>query len=173
MRTKLVLAAVLAAMACAPAFAQDRPSASSGPSGNGRFRAHQVLTADRERLLADWAKPGPGASLQATSRTVRGREITSFLVIGGCTPAPTGRCDVVADFEVLDPSGGVSVAQKGLPVWSRAPAPGGAFVLSDTRVGIAFDGTDALGAYRVRSTVTDRVANVTVGTEDVLSLVAE
>ncbi len=143
-------------------------------AGSGSFAIMQIATKDPAGLVAAWNKPGPGASLQGASTVAPGEHITTFLVFRGCTPDPAGNCWVTADFAITGPDGQPSGVPTAVPVW-RGPGPAQAagFQLATTGFGLRFDGGDTPGAYRVRATITDQVAKLTLRTEDVLTLRGE
>ena len=128
---------------------------------------------DRERpcQVAAWNVPGRGASLQGAHTVARGEQITTFLIFRGCTPDPAGDCLIAAEFDVTGPNGAPSGVTAAVPVW-RGPRPvqPAAFQLGPTGFGLRFDGSDAFGADRVRATITDQVAWLSLRTEDVLTL---
>jgi len=139
---------------------------------SGDFAVMQFATNEPERLMADWAKPGAGASLSMTTETPRNRPIVTFILFRGCRGDADGNCNVTVDYETIAPSGKRYDQTKGAEVWvGRRPPPGNALQLSASAYGMVFEDKDALGGYLVRATVTDHVSGVTVHTEQKLTVV--
>jgi hypothetical protein len=140
-------------------------------AASGDFAVLQIATTDPAGLLADWARPGAGARLQAFTRTVRHRPIVTYLVFKGCRADAAGACNVTASFETLDPGGRSVGPASAAKVWvGRPPAPGLALQLSQDGYGLEFNDSDPAGAYRVRVSITDHIAGITVQTEQQLTL---
>lgn len=178
---RMAFVALVLVAATTPGKAQDgwlrdgKPvSGQPDMAGSGNFGVIQIATDDPDRLVADWQTPTPGVSLKGTTQIRRGRPVTTFLVFKGCRADRSGKCNVTSDFDVFDPAGHLSGQVKSIKVWvGLPPAPGNNLQLSSSGFRIAFDDTDALGAHRVRATVTDHVAKITLHTEQVLTLVAK
>ena len=148
----------------------DQPNAATV----GAFGVMQIATDDPDRLVADWSKPEPTARSRVTTRVVRNRTITTFIVFKGCQAGASGNCNVTADFDVIDSGGEVGGQTSGVEVWvGRPPAPDNNLQLSTAGFGITFDSQSTLGAYRIRSTITDHVAGKTAHTEQTLTLVLQ
>ena len=174
----LALAAMALVVAIGPASAQDawlrdgkvmkdQPNAATF----GSFGVMQIATNDPDRLIADWSKFAPGVSVKASTQTFRNRTITTFLVFKGCRAGASGNCNVTADFDVSDPEGKLCGQSKSVEIWvGRPPAPGNNLQLSSAGFGLSFDDNDPLGAYRVRATVTDHIAEITTHTEQFLTV---
>ncbi len=143
----------------------DRPNiGASGP-----LAIMQLLTEDADALIAAWPKPSSGAQMNGQATARFGHKITTFLVFKGCKPDPAGKCDVVADFEVINPRGAVTTARTAVPVWvgPKPPSPVG-LQLSRTGFGMTLDDSNAVGLYRIRVVTTDRIAKLVVPTEQIV-----
>lgn len=174
------LVALVLTVATSPAGAQDvwlrdgqpvKDQPNAAISGN--FGVLQITTNDPERLVADWQKPTPGVSISGSTQTLRNQRLTTFLVFKGCRAGRSGNCNVTADFDVVDPKGQPCGQSKSAEIWvGHPPAPGNNLQLSVSGFGVSFDDSDPLGAYRVRATVTDHIAGITLQTEQVLMVLA-
>lgn len=108
-------------------------------AASGSFAVMQVATTNPEALVAAWNVPGLA-----------------------------GDCLITAEFDGTGPNGAPSGVTTAVPVW-RGPRPvqPAGFQLGPTGFGLRFDGSDAPGAYRMRATITDQVARLTLRTDDV------
>ena len=108
--------------------------------------------------------------VSSAATRARNRPIVTFLVFRGCKADPAGRCNVTADFETIAPGGKTYDLTKGAQIWvGYPPPPGYSLQLSADGYGLRFEDKDPLGAYRVRATVTDRIAKITLRTEQTLT----
>ncbi len=176
----LALAAMVLIVAIGPASAQDawlrdgkaikdQPNAAT----SGSFGVMQIATDDPDRLIADWSKPTRGASVKISTQTLRNQSITTFLIFKGCRAGTSGSCNVTADFDVFDPAGKLCGQSKSVEIWvGHPPAQGNNLQLSSAGFELSFDDSDRLGAYRVRATVTDHIAEITTRTEQILTVLA-
>jgi hypothetical protein len=94
-------------------------------------------------------------TLRATDRVSKGSSISAMLVFYGCARSNTGKCDVFAEFVLVDPEGKGTPAGSG-PVWTVAPVSG-KLLLSAASLKIGFDQADATGNYGIIAIVTDRI----------------
>lgn len=170
----------VAAVALAAAFGAGAAAQTPGPPGSwpapprgaqaGGFHVLQFSTTNAEAVVAEWRKPTPGVRIDDTHQVRLGQPVTTFVVFGGCKPDAQGLCDVRAAVELFDPAGKPSVKATA-KVWVGQPAPPPQILrLSTDGVTVTFARPDPVGPYRVRSTVTDRVAGVTLTTEETLTV---
>ena len=133
------------------------------------FGVMQVASGDVTKFIADW-KVGMGPK-SATTRTVADKPLFTFLIIQGCKPDPMGNCDVVADFVITRPDGTTNEDNKGVVVWNKPPgADPKKPIIGDGALGYGVDSEGPFGDYVVVATVTDRVAGVTVTTQQTLTI---
>ncbi|HEX4695133.1 hypothetical protein [Sphingomonas sp.] len=133
------------------------------------FGVLQVAVPDAAKFIAAW-KLGAGGNT-ATTRTVANQPLFTLLIIRGCKPNPDGKCDVVADFVIHRPDGTINEDNKQVEVWNKAaPADPKKPYLGDGALGYGVDDDGPFGDYRVVATVTDRVAGVSVTTEETLTI---
>ena len=162
---------------CLPFFAQAAwgdPSATPASYGEyaqspEHFGAQLVLTPDEAQFVRVWGSSRAPLSLPSVDLVHRGSAVTAVLVFQGCTPDPSGKCDVVADFSVLGP-GGAYISGGSGRLWSGGPMPG-RLLLGDASMGLSFDATDPIGQYRVIVTVKDRVSGQTLSLWSALKVV--
>ncbi len=141
-------------------------------ASSGDFAVLQIATLDDKALLAEWAKPTPGVSLQTASQMKRNQPIFTFINFKGCKPDRSGNCNVTADFDIFDPTGkSVGHAPAAKVLVGAPPAPNGDIMLSAASMGLSIDDGDPLGPYMVKATVTDHVAGITLHTEKTLTAV--
>lgn len=191
--SKLFRFAAAALIVAAPAFAQktapkaavkSKPSAAKPKSKpktplmaisplshdeKDGFSVLQVAVPDSAKFIAGW-KLGAGGD-SATTRTVADQPLFTFLIFRGCKANAEGNCDVVADFAITRPDGTVNDENKGVVVWNKAaPADPRKPYLGDGALGYGVDDEGPFGDYRVVATVTDRVAGITLTTEQTLTI---
>lgn len=141
-------------------------------ASSGQFGVVQIATLDDKALLAEWARPTPGVSLQTASQMKRNQTIFTFINFKGCKPDAAGNCNVTADFDIFDPTGkSVGHAPGAKVLVGAPPAPAGNIMLSMASIGLSIDDKDPLGPYVVKATITDHVAGVTLHTEETLTAV--
>lgn len=171
-----LLALLLVAIAgSAAASVKDQPAAQA-PIGRdravvGELTVVQIATDNTDRLLAEWAQPTP-PNLRTTTRTERNKPIHSFVIVGGCRRDELGNCDVVANFDVIDPDGAAYARQADVTVL-KGPAPGPAVALrlSQASLGLIVEDGEKLGGYLVKVEVIDRNAKLVAHTEQMLTVV--
>lgn len=158
----------------APAPAPEKPApkprvpASLDRADKGAFGVLQVAAPDSAKFMAAW-KLG-AASQAATKSTVANQPLFTFLIFHGCKANGVGLCDVVADFVIHRPDGTINDENKGIVVWNKAaPVDAKRAYLGDGALGYGVDDDGPFGDYRVVATVTDRVADVSVTTEQTLT----
>lgn len=135
----------------------------------GGFSVLQVAVPDSAKFIAGWKLGAGGAS--ATTKTVANQPLFTFLIFKGCKADAQGNCDVVADYVIHRPDGTTNEDNKGVVVWNKtAPADPKKPYLSDGALGYGVDDEGPFGDYRVIATVTDRVAGITLTTEQTLTI---
>lgn len=127
---------------------------------DGDFGAHIILTADDKTFRNTWNTSSTPPKLDSAQSVSRGAAISAMIVFHGCVPTPIGKCDVIVNFTLVSPDGKHAPAGSG-PVWTDSPLQG-KLLLSNASCTVGFDETDAVGAYRVFATVTDRVSGKTL-----------
>jgi hypothetical protein len=133
------------------------------------FSVLQVAVPDPAKFIAAW-KLGTGGG-SATTRTVANQPLFTLLIIRGCKPNPDGKCDVVADFMITRPDGTINDENKGVEVWNKAaPADPKKPYIGDGALGYGVDDDGPFGDYRVVATVTDRVAGISLTTDETLTI---
>jgi hypothetical protein len=166
-----VLAALAFALtACSPSTAPAKDESAAA----GDFTAVQISTTDPEGLMRQWAVPTPRVNLTAARQMRRNQPIFTFIIFKGCRRDAAGACNVVARFEVFDPTGKPYNPPQDAEVWVAKPAPPvGVYQLSVGALGIGIEDGEPLGRYTVRATVTDKVSGVSLRTEQALTAVAD
>jgi hypothetical protein len=141
----------------------------SDRASRGKFGVLQVAAGDAGRFTKDW-RLGI-ASADMTTSTVANSPLFTFLIFRGCKPGADGKCDLVADFVIYRPDGTTNEDNKGIVVWARAaPESSTKSTLGDGALGFGTDAEGPFGEYRVVATVTDRVAKISVTTQQVLTI---
>ena len=123
--------------------------------------------------MAAWSRQTPGVSLKGTTRIVRGKALTSFVVFRGSGTDADGKCDVTARVTLVDPAGKSTEAPEAMPVCAGVPAPRGMFQMSRGNFAVGFDADDALGAWQFKVTVTDHVSGKVLHTAQTVTLEAD
>ena len=154
-----------------PKLASAEPAAEllGDRAAKGDFGILQVSAPDATQFVANW---GMGtASNAVATRTVADKPLFVFIIFHGCKPDADGKCDLVADFAIHRPDGSVDDDHKGMAIWRRAPSDDPAkLILGDGALGFGTDSDGPFGDYRITATVTDRVAGITLTTEQVLTV---
>jgi hypothetical protein len=133
------------------------------------FSVLQVAVPDSAKFIAGW-KLGTGGG-SATTKTVANQPLFTFLIFRGCKANAQGNCDVVADYVITRPDGTTNEENKDFVVWNKAaPTDPKKPYLSDGALGYGVDDEGPFGDYRVVATVTDRVAGITLTTEQTLTI---
>lgn len=133
------------------------------------FSVLQVAVPDSAKFIAAW-KLGAGGS-SATTKTVANQPLFTFLIFRGCKADAKGNCDLVADYVIHRPDGTTNEENKNFVVWNKtAPTDLKKPYLSDGALGYGVDDDGPFGDYRVIATVTDRVAGITLTTEQTLTI---
>lgn len=157
--------------AARPAAAKPKPAARplGDRAARGGFGILQVAAPDATRFVADWHT---GTASQATATaTVADKPLFVFIIFHGCKPDADGKCELVADFAIHRPDGSVDDDHKGMAIWARAaPDDPARPVLGDGALCFGTDSEGPFGDYRIVATVTDRIAGVTLTTEQVLTV---
>jgi hypothetical protein len=91
-------------------------------------------------------------------------------MFGGCKPDAAGACHLTARFEVFDPKGKSYAVQDGAVLLDGPPPPPGNFGLGASSLGMRIEGGEALGDYRMVVKTTDKVAGISVTTQDILTI---
>jgi hypothetical protein len=133
------------------------------------FSVLQVAVPDSAKFIAGWKMGAGGTS--ATTKTVANQPLFTFLIFRGCKANADGNCDVVADYVITRPDGTTNEENKNFVVWNKAaPTDPKKPYLSDGALGYGVDDEGPFGDYRVVATTTDRVAGITLTTEQTLTI---
>lgn len=167
MRTPIGIAAMLAALAPLPLFAEQPGKAADREviqAEAGDFKIIHLWSTQPDAFLKAWSGPTP-PQLPSSGRMKRNQVIQQFILFANCTRDNAGHCHLAARMEITAPDG----SRYGEVLEFDAldgPAPATPNVIGLTSAGIALvieDG-EQLGRYRVRLTVTDTNADLTVTT---------
>jgi hypothetical protein len=178
MKSLILTATALALLTAAPLAAQMSTTDVQGQpvdhgarqASNGEFGAIQISTTDPEKLMAAWRQPTPGIEIQTQNKAARGEVIHTFVIFSGCKVDATGNCHVTASFEVFDPTGKSYAEHEDAPIFDFPSAPPHNLMLGQSSLGIRIEPGEPLGQYRVVVHTIDRVAGLSVMTEDMLSI---
>ena len=133
------------------------------------FGVMQVAAPDAAAFIAAW-KIGNGAKSEST-RTVADKPLFTMLIFRGCKADADGKCDIAADFVITRPDGTTNEDNKGVAVWNKAaPADPKQPTIGDGALGYGVDSEGPFGDYLVVATVTDKVAGVSVTTQQTLTI---
>lgn len=168
----------LALTVAAPAWAQEAPAertfawrmndeiAPPDPSlaSASGFGVQMLITADYEAFWKAWEGPTP-PQLSVTDRTERGKPVMAMLLFTGCKAGADGNCNLTADYHIRAPNGTPYGKPLSGPVWKLPPAPNYNLQLSEGSIGLRVEPGEMLGRYKLKATVTDHVARLTVTVE--------
>jgi hypothetical protein len=160
--------------AAAKAKAKAKPRAKLPPPAlniaeKDGFGVMQVAASDAAKFIAAW-KIGNGAKNEST-RTVADKPLFTLLIFRGCKADADGKCDIAADFVITRPDGTTNEDNKGVAVWNKAaPADPKQPTIGDGALGYGVDSEGPFGDYLVVATVTDKIAGVSVTTQQTLTI---
>jgi hypothetical protein len=127
---------------------------------SGDFGVQLMLTSDARQFEQAW-KPKDTSNLRSMSSVRVGSPVAAVLIFHDCSPNAAGVCDVVSEFVVAGPDGKTTPAGR-IPVWSRAPLPGGQLQLGQAVMNVRFEKHDPLGDYKVIAIIRDNVSGATL-----------
>lgn len=139
-------------------------------AAQGEFGTQQISTTDPAALHRAWAQPTPGAEISTQQIATRNQPIFTFMIFRGCKTDVDGDCHVWARFEIFDPAGKPYGKPTEGPVWDGPPPAAGNMQLSESGFGLRIEDGEPLGKYRVVARTTDKVANISLATEAVLTI---
>jgi hypothetical protein len=123
----------------------------------GDFGVSLLLTPDEKQFRHSWSTSTTPPKLVITSTVKRGGVVTAVLVFQGCSPNAAGACDVVCEFELVNPDGTKMLGGSG-QVTTAANLPTRGLQLGQTSMTVQFDNTDPEGEYKAIAVVKDRVS---------------
>lgn len=153
-----------------PAMLLAQPAAPTHSARQGSFVVEQMATLDAAGLMKAWGKPGPEARSGLQTTTTRNQPLHSFISVAGCKADAAGACNVVANFLILDPAGNRYSDADGISLYRGAPPPNGQPALGTASLGLHVKATEAVGAYTAKVEVIDKVAGITLRTQQVLTV---
>ena len=154
---------ILAAAGCCAAAKADAPASDLSRAADGAFKAMLFATEDSRGFQRAWEAPShPPVPTVGSVR--RGKPVYAMVVFAGCTAGNEGKCDVEAEFTLLDPKGRPFHKPQTAVLWSEPP-PADNVHLSPAAVEINVDSGASLGTYTLRALVTDKVAQKTLTVE--------
>jgi hypothetical protein len=147
----LAIASLTACAGTAPDLARTGPVTGS----SGQLGAMLFLTDDLEEVEARWARP-ESPTIDTVGSVARGQAVSAVLTFSGCARDETGRCRLVADYVLTDPSGNTHPSEV-RPVCVRQRPP------DEGRIGITEESPDFTvrsgpsGLYLIRARLRDEV----------------
>jgi hypothetical protein len=140
------------------------------PVGREDFGAQQVSTTDPAALQRAWAQPTPGVQISTQQMATSNQLIFTFMIFRGCTADMDGNCHVWARFEIFDPAGKPYSKPAEGAVWDGPPPMSGNMQLGGSGFGLLIEDGEQLGKYRVVARTTDKVANIGLATEAIVTI---
>jgi hypothetical protein len=126
---------------------------------DGDFMAQLVFSDTPNDTFKKGDKPEPAALLSGTQKALRGAPIVAVVYFAGCAPDAKGNCDVTVRFTAQAPDGKPWSDPIEGELWLNKLPPGkGQMQLSVKNMGILIETGDALGVYKVRADIEDKVA---------------
>ena len=131
------------------------------------FGGHLIIVEDPTAFAETWDKPDfPNTD---TVKKVHRHQIGGFILFAGCTPDPHDKCDVVANYTLINPEGVVRGEEESL-VWNKEAPPKENTQRSLGALLIEMGVNDVPGLYTVRAVVKDRNAGTAVELEESFEL---
>jgi hypothetical protein len=133
------------------------------------FGAQLIIVDDPKAFVEMWDKPDfPHTDTLKQLR--RNHQAGAFVLFAGCTPSSEGKCDVVADYNLLGPNGNVRGASSDSIVWNQLAPPKENTQRSLGALLIELGTVDPDGTYTVKAVVRDRNAKTALDLEDTFEL---
>ncbi len=130
------------------------------PYSSGSLHAMMVLTSDLEAARRAWQESASSPKMITVTQARPGDNVSTLIMLHGCTPDQTGRCNVDAAFRLEVPGGEQFEAGRG-KLWSADPLSG-LLVLGNASASLVVAPDWAPGQYVFHALVLDRVANATL-----------
>jgi len=126
------------------------------------LHARLYLFFDQDRL-ADELLNGGYFLREAENRPdqLRDAPFLATVTLANCKAGADGRCNVTVDYALLGPDGATKIISQNCPLWTGTPHKG-AVMMAATSAHLQFEATDRAGAYVVRATVRDNVAQAEI-----------
>ena len=169
---RILLAATLS-LAVPAALPAQQPGSAPGPSATARqgsFAVTQVATIDAQALIRAWPASTPESRPPSQTATTRNQPLHTFIGLTGCKADAAGQCQVVANFLILDPAGKRYSDADGISLYRSAPPARGQVVLGSASLGLHVKPGEALGNYTVRVETIDKVAGISLRTEQLIAV---
>lgn len=125
----------------------------------GGLYAAMYLTDNAKAAYESWAeKPRPDYEPRiATINTAkRGDLVSAIILISGYETNSTSGCNVVVDYEVLNPDGSSYGKVPGMPVCTNSAASPG-FSISESSLDFSIEPSDQTGEYKINALVNDNL----------------
>jgi hypothetical protein len=147
----------------APALALQNPDTPLGAEKvtDGPFQAVVAAVPDLDAFDREWAVQTDGAQITSTTRLVRNKPTFVVVLFGGCQKNEAGNCRIEVRHELTTPRGKAYDGLDGTRAEPVADIPmtlTNAFFLAPQVLGVRIEPGEELGPYRLRVTVSDKVA---------------
>jgi hypothetical protein len=158
-------------LASTPAMAQAQ-AGSPGPkyAAQGEFSVLQLSTTDPEGVQKVWAQTTPGVEISTQDTATRNQFIYSFVLFRGCMAGEDGKCRLSTRFSIIGPNGKPYGQPHTGVTWDRSPPPAANVQLGNAIIGLRVEDGEALGRYRFIAQTTDHVANITLTTQQTVTV---
>lgn len=135
----------------------------------GNLGVIQLWTDNPEEFMAAWNQPTP-PRLSTTTKTKRNNPISTLIIFSGCKGDAAGNCNLKGSIKILDPDGDVYSEHNNVEFFSGPAMEGHNLRLSPSGLVLTIEDGEKLGAYTAQISMTDHNANVTVVTEEKLTI---
>ncbi len=132
----------------------------------GNFGAWLLLIDDEEKFYNEWIIPGT-LNVDTVKKIKKNSYITALIIFSGCVENRVGNCKVWVDFHITQPNGKLYAKIPNQPLWIDRPRPKpGALQRGEAFIRIRIEPHEPLGTYRVRATIREENAKVTLTLEN-------
>jgi hypothetical protein len=129
-------------------------------SSNG-FGVLLGITDHPSQFEENWSRPGRAVPVSMPATIKRNEPARLFVIFTGCPENADGKCDVVADLQLLKPDGSIYGELKDTDFWIDKPGPEpGEIERAHTGIGFRIEASDPSGEYTVKVHVHDRIAGI-------------
>jgi hypothetical protein len=168
---RLGLLALALIVTTKPVLAETPTPISQGSfrANDGNFTLLQLFTDSDDRFHKEWEQPTP-PNLTTTHSAFRNKPVFMALILSGCAPDATGKCNVTGDIKIFGPTGKIYGDYKQTPIFNGVVSNPLLLMLSPTMVGMTVEDGEPLGQYLLVVTITDHVAAKSLTVEDSISV---
>jgi hypothetical protein len=157
----------------ASAWAQSQPDNTKVPDTSDRkfvkgLGAHLLAVKDPQAFVREWLKPQT-PMIESAKKIKAGEALGIIVLFGGCQER-SGSCNAEVDYTIYKPDGSILAERLHQPLWKEAAPPKPNIQLGRAILAIQFQKNQPKGKYRIKATVKDLNADITIELETQIEL---